>query len=241
MLRIYDTRTGQVQEIARARALRMRACAGDLRSALLSDLIRRVLERQRVRMIVCRGVHEADGALNLRPPEHDAPAGPDCPAVCLRFLGERVDIHVGPDHQGAEVAVTHWVSGGESTGVPFADVTRAGIDPLAVRLAYLERRYREPMELTWEAVRAADDTLRRWRGRVAEWSESASAPMAAGYVERVEAAFDDDLDTPAALRELAALERDASVAPGSALESFLHLDQVLALDLSVEIGKSRAK
>jgi cysteinyl-tRNA synthetase len=57
-------------------------------------------------------------------------------------------------------------------------------------------------------------------------------------VERVEAAFDDDLDTPAALRVLLDLEGDASVAPGAKFESFLHLDQVLALDLSIEIGKT---
>jgi cysteinyl-tRNA synthetase len=54
----------------------------------------------------------------------------------------------------------------------------------------------------------------------------------------VESAFDDDLDTPSALRILRELERDESVAPGSKLESFLHVDQVLGLDLSIEIGRT---
>ena len=63
--------------------------------------------------------------------------------------------------------------------------------------------------------------------------------MAADHVRRAESAFDDDLDTPTALRALRELERDESVAPGAKLESFLHLDQVLGLDLAVEIGRSR--
>jgi cysteinyl-tRNA synthetase len=63
--------------------------------------------------------------------------------------------------------------------------------------------------------------------------------MSASYAERVESAFDDDLDTPSALRILRELERDESVAAGSKFETFLHLDQVLALDLSTEIGKPR--
>ncbi|GAA2804759.1 hypothetical protein [Nonomuraea dietziae] len=56
---------------------------------------------------------------------------------------------------------------------------------------------------------------------------------------RPRAAFDDDIDTPAALRVLRELERDESVAPGSKFESFLHLDHVLGLDLSSEIGRVR--
>src|ERR1044072_2681861 len=65
MLQIYDTRARQVEEIAPARAMRMYSCGptvyrhahvGNLRSQLLSDLIRRVLERQRVRMVVCQNI-----------------------------------------------------------------------------------------------------------------------------------------------------------------------------------------
>lgn len=185
--------------------------------------------------------------------------------MSLRFLGERVDVHTGgvdlrfPHHEygraqcdaaaGHEV-VRHWVhsenvlfdghgipeSGGDA--VLLKDVTGAGLDPLAVRLAFLEHHHRRPVNLTWETLRAADLTLRRWRARVAEWSESPSVPMPAEWVARVEAAFDDDLDTPLALRLLRELERDGSVAPGARFETFLHLDQVLGLDLSCDIGRA---
>ncbi|MFB4279396.1 cysteine--tRNA ligase [Nonomuraea sp. MTCD27] len=406
MLRIYDTRARQVEEIAAGRALRMYTCGptvyrrahvGNLRTYLLSDLIRRVLERRRVRVLACRNITDvghlvddssddegedkvlaqarAEGrsplelarfyedaftsdaaTLNLRPPEHTPRASetvdlmieliaklierghaytvPDgsvffdvrtfptygeisgnrlealkpahrieavdprkrfhadwalwkpgegeltwetpwgrgfpgwhveCSAMSLRFLGPRFDIHTGgidlrfPHHEderaqsdsaaGHEV-VRHWVHGehllfdgrkmAKSTGnvVLLSDVADAGLDPLAVRMAFLEHRYRQQLNLTWDTLRAADRTVRRWRARVAEWSESVSAPMSQAHAERVEAAFDDDLDTPAALRILRELERDESVAPGAKFETFLHLDQVLGLDLSTEIGKT---
>ncbi|HEX4814779.1 MAG TPA: cysteine--tRNA ligase [Nonomuraea sp.] len=188
----------------------------------------------------------------------------ECSAMSLHFLGDRFDLHTGgidlrfPHHEderaqsdsaaGHEV-VRHWVHGEHllfdgrkmagSTGnvVLMSDVTAAGLDPLAVRTAFLEHRYRQQLDLTWETLRAADDTLRRWRRRVAQWAESPSAPMAAPYVERVESAFDDDLDTPAALRALRELERDDAVPAGAKLETFLHVDQLLGLDLSVDIGK----
>lgn len=377
MLRIHDARTGRVQEVRPSGALRLYACGpsahryahlGDLRAQLLPDLVRRVLERRRVRVVVCRGaaggedgvpaervrLHEEAlsrdaAALNLRPPEYapdaaesaglavdlvgelvgrghayatpggavffDAkslsPGGDDsgeaavatvdwplwtpggdpsfgspwgpglpgphvvCSAAALRFLGGRVDVHVGPPSAHRERALSeaaaghevvgHWLCGAgllfegrpmdgpaeepaggtaEGTaegGVLLGDVTAAGLDPLAVRLAFLERHYRERADLSWEALRAADATLRRWRARVAEWAESPSAPMAAAYVERAESAFLDDLDTPSALGVLRELERDDSVVPGARFEAFLHLDLVLGLDLSTEIGKARVE
>ncbi|MGW0588030.1 cysteine--tRNA ligase [Streptosporangium sp. NPDC002607] len=191
----------------------------------------------------------------------------ECSAMSLHLLGERIDVHTGgidlrfPHHEderaqsdataGHEV-VRHWVHGehllfdgrkmSKSTGnvVLLKDVADAGLDPLAVRLALLEHRHRQQMNLTWDTLRAADRTLRRWRSQVAEWSESPSGPMPADRVSRIEAAFDDDLDTPLALRLLRELERDGSVAPGSRFEAFLHLDQILALDLSLDIGRSRS-
>ncbi|MFF5206793.1 cysteine--tRNA ligase [Streptosporangium sp. NPDC000396] len=191
----------------------------------------------------------------------------ECSAMSLRFLGERIDVHTGgidlrfPHHEderaqsdsaaGHEV-VDHWVHGehllfdgrkmAKSTGnvVVLGDVAEAGLDPLAVRLALLEHRYRQQMNLTWDTLRAADKTLLRWRSRVAEWSESPSRPMPAERVARIEAAFDDDLDTPLALRLLRELERDDSIAPGSRFEAFLHLDRILGLDLPSDIGKPRS-
>ena len=191
----------------------------------------------------------------------------ECSAMLLHYLGESIDVHTGgidlrfPHHEderaqsnsvaGHEV-VQHWVHGehllfegrkmAKSTGnvVLLRDVEARGLDPLALRLAFLEHRYRQQMNLTWDTLAAADDAVRRWRDRVAEWANSPSRPMCAQYVSEFTAALDDDLDTPAALRVLRRLEQDGEIPPGSKFETFAHLDQVLGLDLARDIGKAPA-
>jgi len=191
-------------------------------------------------------------------PGHDL----ECSATPLRFLGPRFDLYVGradlcfPHHERARAqsnaatgqeAAVHWAHSGHllfegrpaGTGdvVPLSGVVAAGLDPLAVRLALLEHHYRRPVDLTWDALRAADEELRRLRRRVAEWAESPSRPINGAHAERVQQALDDDLDTPAALRLLRELEADESIEPGSKFETFLHFDHVLALDLPADIGR----
>ncbi|GAT69698.1 cysteinyl-tRNA synthetase [Planomonospora sphaerica] len=320
MLRLLDP-GGRADRVVPegARSLRMYTCAppadrparlGDLRPHLLADLVRRVCERHRLRVVLHRvaggpgglhgtgsgasgGLHDgapgktggapgaggssvredvpsheeafrADAtALNLRPPEH-SPRGSEAAAllaemavvsealppagghVLLSSPEETVLLEaVAPGAarrpvRSAPLRFEGGTAGGSAgAGVSLGDVAAAGLDPLAVRLALLGHRHREPVDLTWDALRAADRALRRRRARVAEWSESPSRPMPAERVARIEAAFDDDLDTPLALRLLDEMERDESLAPGSRFEAFLHLDQVLGLDLPLDIGRPR--
>jgi cysteinyl-tRNA synthetase len=64
--------------------------------------------------------------------------------------------------------------------------------------------------------------------------------MCAEYVGDFAAAFDDDLDTPAALRVLRNLEKDGEIPPGSKFETFAHADHLLGLDLARDIGREPA-
>src|ERR1700728_668743 len=93
------------------------------------------------------------------------------------------------------------------------------------------------MNLTWDTLQAAEATLLRWRQRVADWARSPSKPMCAQYVSDITGAFDDDLDTPAALRGLRELEKDEAIPPGSKFETFAHADRLLGLDLARDIGR----
>lgn len=191
----------------------------------------------------------------------------ECSAMSLHYLGETIDVHTGgidlrfPHHEderaqsnsvtGHEV-VQHWVHGehllfegrkmAKSTGnvVLLADLPARGLDPLALRFAFLDHRYRQQLNLTWAVLEAADRTVRRWRERVAEWARSPSKAMCAQYVSEFTAAFDDDLDTPAALRVLRSLEKDSEVPPGSKFETFAYADHLLGLDLARDIGREPA-
>jgi cysteinyl-tRNA synthetase len=186
--------------------------------------------------------------------------------MSLKFLGDVIDIHTGgidlrfPHHEderaqsnalaGHEV-VQHWVHGehvlfdgrkmAKSTGnvVLLSDLAARGLDPLAARLAFLEHRYRQQMNLTWATLTAADGTLRRWREQVADWANEARKPMCAEYWGRITTALDDDLDTPAALRALRELAKDPQVPAGSKFETFASADRVLGLDLVSLVGRPR--
>ena len=191
----------------------------------------------------------------------------ECSAMSLHYLGETFDLHLGgidlrfPHHEDeraqSESAVGHevvrrWVHGehllaegrkmAKSTGnvVLVRDVEERGFDPLALRLFFLTGRYRQQMNLTWDALAGADRRLQRWRARVAEWAEAPSAAMSGEYVDRLRRAFDDDLDTPTALVVLADLEKDAALAPGAKFETFAWVDRILGLDLARDIGKAPA-
>ncbi len=192
----------------------------------------------------------------------------ECSAMSLKLLGETIDIHTGgidlrfPHHEDeraqSEAAVghpvvRHWVHGehllaegrkmAKSTGnvVLLRDVVEQGHDPLALRLFFLTGRYRQQMNLTWEALAGADRRLARWRAKVAEWAEQPSAPMCADYVERFTAALDDDLDTPTALTVLGELERDDVIPAGSKFETFAWADRMLGLDLARDGGRPKPR
>lgn len=188
----------------------------------------------------------------------------ECSAMSLELLGSTIDIHTGgidlrfPHHEderaqsnasaGCEV-VSHWVHAehllfeskkmSKSSGnvVLVQDVITRGFDPLALRLAFLQHRYRSQMNLNWDVIAAANEQLIRWRTRINEWSESVSEPMSQVFVNSFTELFFDDLNTPQALNELRNLERDPSISTGAKFETFVHLDSLLGLDLARDIGK----
>ena len=190
----------------------------------------------------------------------------ECSAMSLDLLGETIDVHTGgidlrfPHHEderaqsdsavGHEV-VRHWVHGehllfegrkmAKSTGnvVLVSDVVARGLDPLALRLAFLSSRYRQQANLSWDALTAAHKTLDRWRAAVAAWAEEPSAPIDADARVGITKAFEDDLDTPQALQVLRSFEKsDASA--GSKFETFAWADRLLGLDLARQVGQAPA-
>jgi hypothetical protein len=268
---IYDTRTGQVEDVGsgpgsvlrlyvRGPARSRPSHVGELRSLLVADLIRRNAEhRHGLTVVVClvmpgAGNDEAPPgdatALNIKPADAAISAPEPADAVSpveiiieaqLRSASDQVTMRrtVGV---GLVTFGGRDVGGGpphEAPTVPLSALADRGLDPLAVRLALMSRQHGEQADLTWDVLRDADQALRRWRELVAEWAESPSKPMCAEVTAQVAAAFDGDLDTPAALRALRGLEQDPQIPPGSKFESFLHADQLLALDLPREIGRPR--
>jgi cysteinyl-tRNA synthetase len=114
--------------------------------------------------------------------------------------------------------------------VLLSDVTERGIDPLAIRLCFLENKYRTQMDLTWKSIEAADETLKRWRMKMVQWGSDDSITLDS----EIELAFNTDLDTSRAIMRLREVEKAESENRASI---FRYADQVLGLDLDRPIEK----
>ena len=175
----------------------------------------------------------------------------ECSAMSLELLEGHVDIHVGgidlrfPHHENERAqsnalinteAVDLWVHGehllfegkkmSKSSGnvVLLRDVIERGIDPLAIRLCFLENKYRSQMDLTWNSIEAAHETLKRWRMKMSQWGADTTMQIDS----EIESAFNTDLDTPRVIIRLREIEKSESENKAS---FFRYADQVLGLDL----------
>ena len=186
----------------------------------------------------------------------------ECSAMSLHFLKGHVDLHIGgidlrfPHHENERAQsncasmseVTDlWMHGehllfegrkmSKSAGnvVLLEDIVNRGFDPLALRLVFLENRYRSQMDLNWDQIAAADSTLSRWRNKYQEWS-SDEAPndqlVVSELIDSILATLRDDLDTPRAIVKLRALEREQALSDKSKAQVFAAVDEFFGLDLT---------
>jgi cysteinyl-tRNA synthetase len=61
--------------------------------------------------------------------------------------------------------------------------------------------------------------------------------MPSDVVARIRAALDNNLDVPASLDVLHAIENDTTISPGAKFETFLYLDRILGLDLGRDLAR----
>jgi cysteinyl-tRNA synthetase len=109
---------------------------------------------------------------------------------------------------------------------PVEDLTRWAAcgnrgDLLALRLALLCCPYCQPVKLTQAALADAAESAGRWRRRVAESASQPSRPIPAEAAAAIRDAFDDDLNTVAALDLLHSVESRPDIPAGAKFETFL--------------------
>ncbi len=179
----------------------------------------------------------------------------ECSAMSLDLLGDEIDIHVGgidlrfPHHENERAqtnsvtgieSVKLWVHGehllfegrkmAKSSGnvVLLKDLIERGFDPLSLRFCLLENRYRSQMDLTWDAIAAANTTLKRWRR--SGFGQGKNFNPDQPTID----ALNNDLDTPRVMQRLRSVEKDSNLTSSEKAEIFTFADQVLGLDLGRE-------
>jgi L-cysteine:1D-myo-inositol 2-amino-2-deoxy-alpha-D-glucopyranoside ligase len=149
----------------------------------------------------------------------------ECTTIAMTYIGVPIDVQGGgsdlvfPHHEMCAAQAT------AATGKPFArafvhagmvgfdgekmsksrgnlvfvsKLRAAGADPMAIRLALLEHHYRSDWEWTSDGLAAATARLTSWRSAVGR----ARGPDGAALLAAVRNQLADDLNAPAALREV---------------------------------------
>jgi cysteinyl-tRNA synthetase len=169
----------------------------------------------------------------------------ECSAMASKYLGDQFEIHTGgidhvAVHHSNEIAqaehalgvrpwVKYWMHGAWLTmeGVKLAksaglapnldDLGAIGVSPAAFRYYLMTAHYRAPLELSLEALRAAEagfERLSLFVERHLEESPSAAGDACAKWQRQFFAALYDDLDAPRAIATLWCILADVSLAAG---------------------------
>lgn len=181
----------------------------------------------------------------------------ECSAMSTKYLGDQFDIHTGgidhiPVHHTNEIAqnqgaknkksVNFWLHGeflvidksrmGKSEGnlITLQTLIGKGFKPLAYRYLNLQTHYRQKLNFSWEALKAAENALNNLQGTVASYDKPKVG--CAEYEENFSKAINDDLNLPKALGIVWDLIKDQEFTTSAKKRTILKFDQVLGLDLA---------
>ena len=191
----------------------------------------------------------------------------ECSAMSLHYLDKFVDLHLGgidlrfPHHENERAqsnaainkeAVALWIHGehllfesrkmSKSAGnvVLVSNLIDKHLDPLSLRVCFLENRYRSQMDLSWESLKAAHILIQRWREKIIIWQQDmqSDSNQVKNLVDEIVLDFSQDLDTPRAIQKLRAIEKDDSISNGVKYEVFKAVDPLFGLDLFKSVLKA---
>lgn len=181
----------------------------------------------------------------------------ECSAMSMRYLGETIDIHTGgidhiPVHHENEIAqstcatgkvfVKHWVhhdfllvdsekmSKSKQNFYTLDSLLERSIDPLAVRIMFMQTSYRKPLNFTWESLEGAQTVLKKLK----DFARKHEGPGTVHdiYKDAFIAALCEDMNTAKALAVVSELLASDAVSEEDKWETLLSFDAVLGLNLA---------
>ncbi|MBI2099647.1 cysteine--tRNA ligase [Candidatus Uhrbacteria bacterium] len=187
----------------------------------------------------------------------------ECSAMSMEALGDSFDIHTGGidligTHHTNEIAQSE-----AATGKPLArfwlhnaflsvdgekmskskqniftlrDIAEKGANPLAYRYWLLTAQYRNPVNFTWDALRAAEHALFKIYSQFFLFGETEGKPLPS-YLARFFTFVEDDLDTPRAVALVWKMLKDDTISDGDKKATLLEMDAVLGLSVVSLLSK----
>jgi cysteinyl-tRNA synthetase len=107
-----------------------------------------------------------------------------------------------------------------------SQIIEQGFNPLSFRYLCLGTHYRKPLNFSFDALEAAEQSLKRI-GRAAHHKDAGVADK--DYLEKFTQAINDDLDTPKVLSILHEIIKDASLPDSIKAATVLKIDEFLAV------------
>jgi len=183
----------------------------------------------------------------------------ECSAMGMKYLGETFDIHTGgvdhiPVHHENEIAQTeallgkpavrYWMHAefllvdngkmSKSLGNTYtvSDLEARGFNPLSFRYFCLNGNYRNKLNFTWDALKAAETALERlYESALAHRDADGEVEdeLVNSFLREFEEAINDDLNIPLAMSVLWKVAR-YPVKSRKLYELILKMDQVFSLD-----------
>ncbi len=200
----------------------------------------------------------------------------ECSTISMTYLGETIDIHSGgadliPVHHENEIAQSE-----AATGKPFVrfwfhnefllvdgqkmskslnnfytieDLEKQRIDPLALRLLFLQTHYRQQMNFTWESAKAAQEAYNKLKEQVFALKNQLQRTTLSEeklkqideFREKFKQGLSNDLQMPQAVAVMWEMLKSSIPSPDK-LDLLFEFDKVLGLNLaSVEEEKIPAE
>ena len=190
----------------------------------------------------------------------------ECSGIASKYLGEYLDIHCGGvdnifPHHTNEIAQSeayfghkwcnYWCHGAhlndqsgkmsKSKGdtLTLTKLQCDGYTPLAYRYFCLNSHYRSQLVFSEEAMKIAQNSLNKLRGRVLNLSQEGSIleTQFKFYVEQFKMAFENDINTSQMLTVVYDVLKDDEINDPTKYKLIESFDQVLSLDLTVSMDQ----
>lgn len=181
----------------------------------------------------------------------------ECSAMAMKVLGETIDIHTGGSdlifpHHVNEIAqsesatgkpfVHYWLHGAfvtmndekmaKSKGnvIKLEDLDSEVISPLSYRYLLLTAHYRSPLNVTKEALIAAQTALMRLLRMVSEYTDGGTVDPA--YKKCFAEFVENDLDLPQAVALAWEILKDAQLSDADKRATLIDFDKVFGLNIA---------